>query len=616
MKMTKKQKGELRQIIYCLLLFIATALVCNFLSLPNWAVIVLYLIPYLFSGHRILLTAGINILHGQIFDEKFLMALATVGALIIGEYPEAVFVMLFFRVGELFEKVAVGNSRRSIAALMDIRPDRATALRDGEPVVLDPQEVAVGETLIVRPGERIPLDGVIIEGDSTLDRSALTGESVPEEVTVGDTVASGCINLSGVLQLQVSCDFAASTATRILELVENSALRKAKTEGLITRFARYYTPVVVIVALLVAVLPSLIWGNWSDWLHKALVFLVVSCPCALVISVPLTFFGGIGGAGKRGILVKGANYLELLSGVDHVVFDKTGTLTYGEFTVTAIHPKELDEQVLLEMAALSECHSTHPIAASLIHAYGKRPDPHRVEQVIEISGQGVSAVVDGKVVLTGNHKLMEQNHIAYHNCHKVGTIVHVAVDGLYGGHIVIADKVKEDAADTVARLKKAGVHTVMLTGDRASVGEDVAATLDIDAVHCELLPEDKVTVLEALLNENKGKVAFVGDGINDAPALARADVGIAMGGLGSDAAIEAADVVLMNDTPADVMTAIAVSRRTKRIVYQNIIFALGIKFAVMVLALLGYENMWLASFADVGVSVLAILNATRALKVK
>lgn len=616
MKMTQKQKRELKEILCCLALFVGVSAVCSFLELPPWAELVLYLIPYFFSGHKILLTAAKNILHGQVFDEKFLMALATVGALIIGEYPESVFVMLFFRVGELFEKVAVGNSRRNIAALMDIRPDRANVQRNGETLSVSPETVAIGEIILVRPGERIPLDGEIIEGSSALDCSALTGEALPKDVTVGDNVASGCINESGVLHIRVTRDFSASTATRIMELVENSSLHKAKTESFITRFARYYTPVVVIAALLVAVLPPLFLGGWSGWFHKALIFLVVSCPCALVISVPLTFFGGIGGAGKKGILVKGANYLEQLSKIDTVVFDKTGTLTRGEFVVTAVHPAKISEEALLEAAALAECQSLHPIAASLLHAYGKRADRTRVCDIEEISGCGIRATVDGREVLVGNHKLMESREIPYRDCHKIGTIVHVAIDGIYGGHIVISDRIKEDAAAAIRALKTAGITTVMLTGDRKEVGEAVAEELGIAKVHTDLLPEDKVQVVEQLLSENNGKVAFVGDGINDAPVLARADVGIAMGALGSDAAIEAADVVLMDDKPMGVSTAIGVSKRTGGIVRQNIIFALGIKFAVMVLALFGIENMWLASFADVGVSVIAILNATRALKVK
>ncbi len=616
MKMTKKQRRELHQIIGCFGLFVGIALLCNLLELPPWTEIVLYLIPYLYSGHRILIGAGRNILHGQVFDEKFLMALATIGALCIGEYPEAVFVMLFFRTGELFEKVAVGNSRKNIAALMDIRPDRANVQREGALETLSPEEVRVGEIIVVRSGERIPLDGVVTEGASSLDCSALTGESLPKDVAVDDHVASGSINLSGVLHVRVTRDFAASTATRIMELVENSSLHKAKTESFITRFAKYYTPIVVISALLVALVPPLFLGDWARWIHKALIFLVVSCPCALVISVPLTFFGGIGGAGKQGILVKGANYLEQLSGVDRVVFDKTGTLTKGEFAVVAVHPNEIGEQALVEAAALAECQSLHPIAASLIHAYGKRPDLSRVRNIGEISGRGVSAVVDGKAVLIGNHKLMEEHNVSYRDCHKTGTIVHVAIEGIYAGHIVISDRVKDDAVEAIAALHAAGKRTVMLTGDRAEVGHAVAKELGIDTVYTDLLPVDKVSVMEEILKEGGGKVAFVGDGINDAPVLARADIGIAMGALGSDAAIEAADVVLMDDKPTGVVTAIHISQRTRRIVMQNIVFALGIKFAVMVLALCGIENMWLAGFADVGVSVIAILNATRALKVK
>ena len=616
MKMTKKQKRELREILACLGLFVCTVILCNWLILPTWAEVVLYLIPYFYSGHKVLLTAGKNILNGQIFDEKFLMAIATVGALIIGEYPESVFVMLFFRVGELFEKVAVGNSRRNIAALMDIRPDRANVERDGETHSVSPEEVRIGEIILIRPGERVPLDGEILEGASSLDCSALTGESLPKDVGVGDSIISGCINQSGLLRVRVSRDFSQSTATRIMALVENSSLHKAKTENFITRFAKYYTPIVVISALLVALVPPIFLGHWFDWLHKALIFLVVSCPCALVISVPLTFFGGIGGAGKKGVLVKGANYLEILASVDTVVFDKTGTLTRGEFVVTAVHPNKINEQTLLEAAALAECRSSHPIAASLIHAYDKRPDTSRVTAVEERSGRGICATVDSKTVLVGNGKLMEENQIEYHNCHKTGTIVHVAIDGTYGGHIVISDRLKEDATQTITKLKSAGITPIMLTGDRAEVGQAVAEELGIDDYHTQLLPEDKVTAVESILAKAKGKVAFVGDGINDAPVLARADIGIAMGVLGSDAAIEAADVVLMDDKPMGILTAIKISKRTGKIVRQNIVFALGIKFAVMILALCGIENMWLAGFADVGVSVLAILNATRAMKIK
>ena len=584
-------------------------------SLAPWA---LYLVPYLLIGWDVLWKAVRNIAHGQIFDENFLMALATVGAFGTGEYAEAVFVMLFYQVGELFQGYAVGKSRQSITALMDIRPDCANVERDGALLQVDPDEVEVGDTIVIKAGERVPLDGVILEGRSTLDTAALTGESLPREAEAGDDVISGCVNLSGLLKVRVTKSFEESTVAKILDLVENAAGKKAKAENFITKFARYYTPSVVAAAAVLAVLPPLLGdGDWSKWFHPALVFLVISCPCALVISVPLSFFGGIGGASRAGILVKGGNYLEVLADTQIVVFDKTGTLTKGVFNVTAIHPDQCDEDRLLELAALAESYSDHPISRSLKEAYGKEIDNSRVDGVEEIAGQGVKASVDGVEVWVGNDKLMDAAGAAWRPCHRVGTTVHVASQGVYLGHIVISDEVKEDAAQAIAGLKAIGIQkTVMLTGDAQAVGEDVARRLGLDEVHAQLLPADKVDQVEALLRERtgKGKLAFVGDGINDAPVLSRADLGIAMGGLGSDAAIEAADVVLMDDKPSKIAVAIRIARKTLSIVRQNIVFALGVKLLVLVLGAVGRANMWGAVFADVGVSVLAILNAMRALR--
>ena len=584
-------------------------------SLAPW---VLYLVPYLLIGWDVLWKAVRNIAHGQVFDENFLMAIATVGAFATGEYAEAVFVMLFYQVGELFQNYAVGKSRQSIASLMDIRPDYANVEQDGELVQVDPDEVEVGDTIVIKAGERVPLDGVILEGRSALDTAALTGESLPREVEAGDDVISGCVNLSGLLKVRVTKAFEESTVAKILDLVENATSKKAKAENFITRFARYYTPSVVVAAVLLAVLPPLLGGgDWGKWFHQALVFLVISCPCALVISVPLSFFGGIGGASRAGILVKGGNYLEVLADTQIVVFDKTGTLTKGVFNVTAIHPDQCDEDRLLEVAALAESYSDHPISRSLKEAYGKDIDNSRVTDVEEIAGHGVRAKVDGVEVCVGNDKLMESIGVAWHPCHRVGTTVHVESQGIYLGHIVISDEVKEDAAQAIADLKAIGVRkTVMLTGDAQAVGEDVAQRLGLDEVHAQLLPADKVDRVEALLQEKtgKGKLAFVGDGINDAPVLSRADLGIAMGGLGSDAAIEAADVVLMDDKPSKIAVAIRVARKTLRIVRQNIVFALGVKLLVLALGAVGLANMWEAVFADVGVSVIAILNAMRALR--
>ena len=584
-------------------------------ALAAWA---RFLLPYLVIGWDVLWRAVRNIAHGQVFDENFLMAIATVGALFIGEYAEAVFVMLFYQVGELFQSYAVGKSRQSIAELMEIRPDYANVERDGQVEQVDPDEVEVGETIVIKAGERVPLDGVVLEGRSDLDTAALTGESLPREVQSGDDVISGCVNLTGLLKVRVTKAFEESTVSKILDLVENAGSKKARAENFITKFARYYTPAVVLAAVALAVLPPLLGVmTWSESLHRALIFLVISCPCALVISVPLSFFGGIGGASKAGVLVKGGAYLEVLSRTQIVVFDKTGTLTKGVFNVTAIHPETCGEDQLLELAALAESWSEHPIARSLREAYGKEIDASRVADVEERSGRGVRAVVDGTEIFVGNDKLMDDIGVSWHPCHRVGTTVHVASAGEYLGHIVISDEVKEDAARAVPDLKALGVaRTVMLTGDAQAVGESVGKQLGLDEVHAQLLPADKVERVEELLAQKTGKgcLAFVGDGINDAPVLSRADVGIAMGGLGSDAAIEAADVVLMDDKPSKIAVAIRIAQKTLVIVRQNIVFALGVKALVLVLGALGQANMWEAVFADVGVSVIAILNAMRAMK--
>ena len=614
--MSKKQKRTLSRILLSAALLAVAAL----LPLNGWARLAVFLLPYAVIGWDVLWRAVRNIARGQVFDENFLMALATVGAFCVGEYPEAVFVMLFYQVGELFQSYAVAQSRKSIASLMDIRPDYANIEQDGALIQVAPEEVAVGSAIVIKAGERIPLDGVVLEGSSTVDTAALTGESLPREVQSGDDVISGCVNLSGVLTVQVTRPFAESTVSKILDLVENSSSKKAKAEHFITKFARYYTPAVVLAAVALAFLPPLFTAiSWTDSITRALNFLVVSCPCALVISVPLSFFGGIGGASRDGILVKGGNYLEVLARAEIVVFDKTGTLTKGVFNVTAIHPDDIPEARLLELAALAECYSDHPISRSLKEAYGKDIDASRVSGVEELSGRGVKAVVDGRPVCAGNDKLMEELGVKWHPCHRVGTTVHVAVDGIYAGHIVISDEVKEDAKAAVAALKALGVRkAVMLTGDAKAVGEAVAADLGLDEVHTQLLPADKVDRVESLLKQvsSKGALAFVGDGINDAPVLSRADIGIAMGGLGSDAAIEAADVVLMDDKPSKLSDAISIARRTLSIVRQNIFFALVVKALVLVLSAVGLATMWEAVFADVGVSVIAILNAMRALKRK
>ena len=616
--MTRKQKKMLVRIAVSAVLLIAAVLV-PYQGLWRFA---LFLPAYFVIGWDVLWRAVRNIAHGQVFDENFLMALATVGAFCTGffgqgEYPEAVFVMLFYQVGELFQSYAVGKSRKSIASLMDIRPDYANVERDGKLLQVDPEEVAVGDTITVKAGEKIPLDGLVLEGSSLVNTSALTGESVPRQVRPGDSVISGCVNQNGLLRVQVTKAFGESTVQKILDLVENASSKKAKAENFITKFARYYTPVVVFCALALAVVPPLFVGNWTGWVQKALIFLVVSCPCALVISVPLSFFGGIGGASRQGILVKGGNYLEVLADTELVVFDKTGTLTKGVFQVTAIHPEGVSQQELLELAALAESYSDHPISRSLREAWGKALDTARVGQVEELSGRGVRAQVDGKEVWAGNGKLMEEIGLAYRPSGQVGTVVHVAAEGRYLGYILIADEVKPDAKEAIAALKAQGVKkTVLLTGDAKDVGEAVAQELGLDEAYTQLLPGDKVERVEALLQETspKGKLAFVGDGINDAPVLSRADIGIAMGALGSDAAIEAADLVLMDDKPSKIAKAMEISKRTLRIVRQNIVFALAVKLLVLMLTPFGLANLWEAVFADVGVMVLAILNASRALQ--
>ena len=612
--MSKKQKRMLFRVLASAVLF-AVALL---LPTEGWLRLFTFLIPYAVIAWDVLWRAVRNIAHGQVFDENFLMSLATVGALATGEYPEAVFVMLFYQVGELFQSYAVDQSRKSITSLMDIRPDYANIEVDGQLRQVDPEDVAVGDTIVIKAGERIPLDGVVLEGTSNVDTAALTGESLPREAQPGDDVISGCVNLSGLLRVRVTKAFEESTVAKILDLVENSSSKKAKAENFITKFARYYTPAVVLAAVALALLPPLFTSiQWVDSIQRALNFLVVSCPCALVISVPLSFFGGIGGASKNGILVKGGNYLEVLAKTELVVFDKTGTLTRGVFNVTAIHPDHCGEAQLLELAALAESYSDHPISRSLKEAYGKELDASRVSNVEELSGRGVRATVDGRQICAGNDKLMEDIGVSWHPCHRVGTTVHVASDGVYLGHIVISDEVKPDAKEAITALKACGVRrTVMLTGDAKAVGESVAQELGLDEVHTQLLPADKVTRVEALLGEvsPKGALAFVGDGSNDAPVLSRADIGIAMGGLGSDAAIEAADIVLMDDKPSKLADAIRIARRTLAIVRQNIVFALAVKFLVLALSAAGAANMWEAVFADVGVSVIAILNAMRALK--
>ena len=620
--MSKSQKRRLRLILISAMMFVF-ALVFPFDKVfPGKAAeilpMVIYLAAYILVGREVLLKAFRNIRNGQVFDENFLMTVATLGAIALKDFKEAVAVMLFYQIGELFEDYAVGKPRESIAAMMDLRPDIANVVRDGAVLEVDPEEVEKGETILIKPGERVPLDGVIIEGTSRLDTTALTGESVPVNAEPEDEIYSGSVNLSGLLKVRVTKPFGESTVARILELVENASDKKSRSENFITKFAAVYTPIVVISAVLLAVLPPLLFRqSWQTWINRALIFLVVSCPCALVISIPLSFFGGIGGASRKGILVKGSNYLEALAKVRTIAFDKTGTLTNGTFSVTAVHPDLISEEALLEYAACAEAFSTHPIAQSIKNAWGKEIDLSRISSNQESSGQGIISVVDGKQVLAGNAKLMESHMVNIHECHLNGTIIHVAVDGLYAGHIVISDTVKPDAAEAVRDLKANGIRrTVMLTGDKKNVASEIASELGIDEYYAELLPQNKVEILEKLLSENKGdeRLAFAGDGINDAPVLTRADVGIAMGAMGSDAAIEAADIVLMNDKPSDIVKAIRIARKTLRIVHENIIFAIGVKILVLILAAFGQASMWMAVFADVGVAFIAILNAMRCLK--
>lgn len=619
--MNKKQKKMLLRII------IAAVLIVVFSLLPaeGYLRFVLFMIPYLVIGYDILKKAFKGILNKQVFDENFLMAVATVGAILLGDYSEGVAVMLFYQIGELFQSYAVGKSRRNISELMDIRPDYANIEKDGTLEQVDPDEVEIGTIIVVQPGEKVPIDGVITEGTSTLNTSALTGESLPRDAKAGDEVISGCINMTGLLKIRTTKEFGESTVSKILELVENSSSRKSKSENFISKFAKYYTPAVCYGALALAIIPPivlLIMGKpamWGDWIYRALTFLVISCPCALVISIPLSFFAGIGGASNQGILVKGSNYLETLAQTKYVVFDKTGTMTQGVFEVSGIHHNEMPDEKLLEYAALAECSSSHPISKSLQKAYGKPIDRNRVTDIEEISGNGVIAKVDGISVAAGNTKLMNRLGIAYQDCHHVGTVVHMAIDGKYAGHILISDIIKPHAKEAIAELKKAGISkTVMLTGDSKRVADQVAEELGIQEVYSELLPADKVSRVEELLNQKseKDKLAFVGDGINDAPVLSRADIGIAMGALGSDAAIEAADIVLMDDDPLKISKAIKIARKCIRIVYENIYFAIGIKILCLILGALGIANMWVAIFADVGVMILAVLNAIRTLFVK
>ena len=620
--MNKKQKKMLTRIISAAVLLV----ILSFLPVDGYLKMALYMVPYLVIGYDILKKAWKGILNKQVFDENFLMAVATIGAIALGDYKEGVAVMLFYQIGELFQSYAVGKSRRNISELMDIRPDYANVEVDGSLEQVDPDEVEIGTIIVVQPGEKVPIDGIVTEGNSTLNTSALTGESVPRDISVGEEVISGCINLSGVLKIQTTKEFGESTVSKILDLVENSSSKKSKSENFISKFAKYYTPAVCYGALALAILPPLVRmlfmgasPEWGDWIYRALTFLVISCPCALVISIPLSFFAGIGGASNQGVLVKGSNYLETLSQTKCVVFDKTGTMTRGVFEVSGIHHNEVEDAKLLEYAALAECSSSHPISKSLQKAYNKSIDRNRVTDIKEISGHGVVAKVDGITVAAGNEKLMEKLGISYVSCSHVGTIVHLALDGKYAGHILISDVIKPHAKEAIKELKKAGVtKTVMLTGDRKNVADAVASELGIKEVYSELLPADKVAKVEELLanKEEKDKLAFVGDGINDAPVLSRADIGIAMGALGSDAAIEAADIVLMDDDPLKISKAIKIAKKCIRIVYENIYFAIGIKVLCLILGALGIANMWMAIFADVGVMVIAVLNAIRTLFVK
>lgn len=624
-KLTKKQRKNLIRIIVAAGLLCAVWVLTSLVDMPWYLRLALFSAPYLVCGYDVLLKAGRNIAHGHVFDENFLMAIATLGAFGVAEYPEATFVMLFYQVGELFQSIAVGRSRRAISDLMDICPDTARVIRDGEVVEVSPEEVAAGETVEVRPGDKIPLDGTVTEGRSSVNTAALTGESIPRDVIEGDSVTGGCVNLTGLLRIRADGTFAESTVAKVLELVENSSEKKAKSENFITKFARYYTPVVVICAVALALLPPLFigtgdWGVWKIWIERALIFLVVSCPCALVVSVPLSFFGAIGGASRRGVLIKGANYMETLAKVGCVVFDKTGTLTEGRFEVSAVHPESIGEDELLDLAALAESRSAHPIAESIVRAHGGHLAAERISGITEEAGLGVIAVVDGATVAVGNSRLMDKVGAKWHPCHHAGNVIHVAANGVYAGHIVIEDKIKETSPEAASALRALGVRqTAMLSGDNEANAKLVADAVGLDFFRAGLLPEQKVGALEEMLEEAHAKketVAFVGDGINDAPVLTRADVGIAMGALGSDAAIEAADVVLMNDRPTDVARAVKIARRTMRIVRENVAFALGVKLAIMVLGAMGLAGMWLAVFADVGVLIIATLNASRTLIAK
>ncbi len=612
-------KTSQKRVLIRIILSIVTLIIVSFLPVDGYVRLVCFLVPYFIIGYDILWKAIRNIAHGQVFDENFLMSVATIGAFILGEYLEGSAVMLFYQVGELFQSIAVGKSRKSISSLMNIRPDYANLEKDGEVKTVSPEDVEVNDIIIIKPGEKIPLDGVIVEGTVSIDTAAITGESAPRSVDIGENVTSGCISIDAVIKVRVTKLFGDSTVSKILELVENSVSKKAKTENLITRFARIYTPCVVICAVILAIVPSLFTGEWGEWINRALIFLVISCPCALVISVPMSFFGGIGGASKCGILIKGGNYLEALAKTDVVVFDKTGTLTHGKFSVTEVKPFNTTEETLIELSAYAEYYSKHPVSRCICKNYSGEVDTKRISDVKEISGKGVCILLDGIRISAGNEKLMNEIGVEVPECQCVGTVVHVSADNEYKGYILVEDTIKEDSKEAISMLKKNGVRkTVMLTGDLKKVGEKTASVLEIDEVHAELLPHEKVERVENLLEEihDNKKLVFVGDGINDAPVLSRADIGVAMGGVGSDAAIEAADIVLMDDKPYGLVTAIEISKKTLSIVYQNIVFAIGVKVLVLILGALGLANMWAAVFADVGVSVIAILNAMRALKVK
>lgn len=617
--LTRKQKKKLYRIIAATFFAIASAIIPG----GGYIKLMIFLASYLIVGYEVLYKAGRNIVHGDVFDEQFLMAVATLGALCVGEYPEACAVMIFYQIGELFESIAVGKSRKSISKLMDIRPDYANVIRDGKEQQLTPDEVNIGDIIVIKPGERVPLDGVIVSGNTTLNTAALTGESVPMDAAVGDEIVSGSVNLTGAVNVEVKRTYSQSTVSRILELVENASDKKARIEGFITRFARFYTPIVVIAALLLAVIPPLLigynsWTVWSGWIHRALVFLVVSCPCALVVSVPLAFFGGIGGASKEGILIKGSNYMELLSKVDTVVFDKTGTLTKGVFEVEAVHTDKVSSDKLIDIAATAESLSNHPIAQSIIRDHGNHINNSQITDTEEIAGKGIKAVIDGKTYYVGNSALMEMAGAQAHQCHRVGTIIHISENSDYLGHIVLNDELKESSVNAVVNLNKLNIKTVMLTGDKSEIASEVANKLGISKVYSELLPADKVGKVEELLQDKSryGSLAFVGDGINDAPVLMRSDVGISMGAMGSDAAIEASDVVLMNDDPRSLVLCIKLSQKTMRIVHENIVAALAVKVLVLILGALGIANMWIAVFGDVGVLILAILNSLRAFRIK